>query len=71
MRKRLIEEFEDNNKENKSSDWVFCNTELEPYPDPWSSDYKCPKCGNMLVNAVGLCSTKIFSNESKGKNISE
>lgn len=43
-----------------SSAWLFCNTELEPYPDPWSSDYRCPKCGNNLVNALGTCSTKVY-----------
>ncbi len=38
--------------------WVFCNTDLEPYPFEYSSDYRCPKCGNNLVNVLGTCATK-------------
>lgn len=45
----------------KSNKWVFCNTELQPYPYEWSSDYKCPKCGNHLVNILGTCATKVYS----------
>ena len=45
----------------KSDKWVFCNTELEPHPYEWSSEYKCPKCGNRLVNILGTCATKIYS----------
>ncbi len=40
--------------------WVFCNAELEPFPYEWSSNYKCPKCGNNLVNILGTCATKVF-----------
>jgi predicted RNA-binding Zn-ribbon protein involved in translation (DUF1610 family) len=43
-----------------SSDWVFCNTKLEPYPNPWSREYRCPKCGNTLVNIIGTCATKVY-----------
>lgn len=43
-----------------SDDWVFCNTYLLPYPYDYSSDYKCPKCGGRLVNALGTCATKVY-----------
>lgn len=43
-----------------SNDWVFCNTDLVPYPYDYSSDYKCPKCGGVLVNALGTCATKVY-----------
>jgi hypothetical protein len=43
-----------------SNEWVFCNTKLEAYPNPWSREYKCPKCGNNLVNILGTCATKVY-----------
>ena len=43
-----------------SDKWKFCNTKLEPFPHPWSSEYKCPKCGNHLVNILGTCATKVY-----------
>lgn len=44
----------------KSKTWTFCNTELQPYPYEWSCNYKCPKCGNHLVNILGTCATKVY-----------
>jgi len=69
MRERLRKQMEEADKSTgngvlhsvrrSSSDWVFCNTELEPYPNHWSSEYRCPKCGNNLVNIIGTCATKV------------
>ena len=43
-----------------SDDWVLCNTHLVPYPYDYSSDYRCPKCGGHLVNALGTCATNVY-----------
>ena len=45
-------------KENNN--WKFCNTKPEPYPNKWSRESRCPKCGNNLVNVLGTCATKVY-----------
>jgi len=45
----------------KDTDWKFCNSKLEPYPNKWSKESRCPKCGNNLVNVLGTCATKVYS----------
>lgn len=49
-----------NTKLENNKNWVFCNTELAPFPYKWSLKRKCPKCGNNLVNILGTCATKIY-----------